>query len=228
LKVENFGVPSARVFDFQAIITEIQHCIEALLMECKRYEPKASISEKFLGDFLQKVAKEKGAKQKKKKHVIKNMKQTVVQYLLRAVKHLVRMALLIVAIYFVMDATDTLGIQQNELLGTRGIILAVALVAISAAYPSYGFVCRTANASFRGDRSAIIRAFGHIGYGLHSESDGQMVFRASSPLKRLWQLGDDKVVVTPLDSNTVEVCGVRKEVVEVIYHIAGTTQQPQE
>ena len=45
------------------------------------------------------------------------MKQTVVQYLLRAVKHLVRMALLIVAIYFVMDATDTLGIQQNELLG---------------------------------------------------------------------------------------------------------------
>jgi hypothetical protein len=47
-------------------------------------------------------------------------------------------------------------------------------------------------------------------------------------LKRLWQLGDDKVVVTPLDSNTVEVCGVRKEVVEVIYHIAGTTQQPQE
>jgi hypothetical protein len=176
-----------------------------------------------LGDFLQKVAKEK-----KEKHVIKNMKQTVVQYLLRAVKHLVRMALLIVAIYFVMDATDTLGIQQNELLGTRGIILAVALVAISAAYPSYGFVCRTANASFRGDRSAIIRAFGHIGYGLHSESEGQMVFRASGPLKRLWQLGDDKVVVTPLDSNTVEVCGVRKEVVEVIYHIAGTTQQPQE
>jgi hypothetical protein len=55
-----------------------------------------------------------------------------------------------------------------------------------------------------------------------------MVFRASGPLKRLWQLGDDKVVVTPLDSNTVEVCGARKEVVEVIYHIAGTTQQPQE
>ena len=33
-------------------------------MECKRYEPQASISEKFLGDFLQKVAKEKREKEK--------------------------------------------------------------------------------------------------------------------------------------------------------------------
>ena len=156
------------------------------------------------------------------------MKQTPIQYLLRAVIYLLRMIVLIVAIYLAMDATDTLAVQYNELIGTRGLILAVVLLLLSAAYPSYGYISRTARASFGGDRAAIIRAFMHIGYALHSEDGERMVFRASSILKRLWNAGDDKIVVTPIDSNTVEVSGLRKEVVQVIYHIAGTTQQPQE
>lgn len=150
------------------------------------------------------------------------------QYLLRAVKHLLKMAALVVVIYLVMDATDTLGIQQNELLGTKGLILAVALVVLSAAYPSYGFVSRTARASFVADREAIIRAFGHSGYALHSESKDEMVFRASGLFKRLWNLGDDRVVVRPLDEQNVELSGLRKEVVQVAYHIVGTTQHSQE
>lgn len=152
------------------------------------------------------------------------MKQTPIQYLLRTLIYLVRMVLLIVAIYLVMDATDTLAVHYNELLGTRGLILAVALLGISIAYPSYGYVSRTARASFGADRAAIIRAFGHIGYALHSEESGRMTFRASSIFKRVWNMGDDKIVVTPIDEQTVEVSGLRKEVVQVVYHIAGTTQ----
>ena len=155
------------------------------------------------------------------------MKQTPLQYLLRAVKYFVKIVALVAAIYVVMDATDTLGIQQNELLGTKGIVLAVALLLLSAAYPSYGFVSRTARASFVADREAIIRAFGHSGYGLERESSGEMVFRASGPLKRLWQLGDDRVTVRPIDGFNVEVSGPRKEVVATVYHIAGTAQHSQ-
>lgn len=156
------------------------------------------------------------------------MKQSPAQYALRAVKHLIKMVLLVVVIYVVMDATDTLGIQQEELFGTKGIILAIALLLLSLSYPSYGFVCRTAKASFSADRQAIIRAFGHSGYALRSEDGNQMTFRASGIFKRLWHLGDDKVVVKPIDHQNVEVCGLRKEVVQAIFHIAGTTQQPQD
>lgn len=156
------------------------------------------------------------------------MKQTPIQYLLRAVLYLLRMTVLIVAIYLVMDATDTLAVHYNELLGTRGLILAVALLGISIAYPSYGYVSRTARASFGADRAAIIRAFGHIGYALHSEESDRMTFRASGIFKRVWNLGDDKIVVRPIDEQTIEVSGLRKEVVQVIYHIAGTTQHSNE
>lgn len=156
------------------------------------------------------------------------MKQTPIQYLLRAVLYMLRMTVLIVAIYLVMDATDTLAVHYNELVGTRGLILAVALLGISIAYPSYGYVSRTAHASFGADRAAIIRALGHIGYALHSEESGQMTFRASGIFKRVWNLGDDKIVVRPIDEQTIEVSGLRKEVVQVIYHIAGTTQHSNE
>ncbi len=156
------------------------------------------------------------------------MKLTPIQYLLRAVLYLLRMTVLIVAIYLVMDATDTLAVHYNELVGTRGLILVVALLALSIAYPSYGYVSRTAHASFGADRAAIIRAFMHIGYALHSEESGRMTFRAEGIFKRVWNLGDDKIVVRPIDEQTVEVSGLRKEVVQVIYHIAGTTQHSNE
>ena len=43
------------------------------------------------------------------------MKQTPIQYLVRAVLYLLRMTVLIVAIYLVMDATDTLAYTTTSL-----------------------------------------------------------------------------------------------------------------
>lgn len=142
------------------------------------------------------------------------------RYFLRALKHFVKMALLVALIYLAMNATDTLGINQQELLGTKGLILLVALVALSAAYPSYGFVERTMEGSIQKDRELLVESMIRGGYSLQREEDGQMHFRASSPIRRLLAMGDDKVTIGQLSHNTLSISGQRKGVVEAEFRIS--------
>ena len=136
-----------------------------------------------------------------------------------SLKYLIKLAVLLAAIYGAMYATGTLGITTEELLGAKGIVLVVAVVALAAAYPAYGFVRRTVKASMVGDREDILAAFHQNGYSLTGESEGMMTFHASSPLKRLWHLGDDKIEVRAVDNLTVELYGIRKEVVQTEFRI---------
>lgn len=147
------------------------------------------------------------------------------QYITRAIKHFVKMMLLIVGIYALMYYTNTLAITQEELLGTRGIVLLVALVALSAAYPSYGFITRTSKASLTLNREAILRAFSQSGYTLTGESKDELIFRASAPLKRIRYMGDDAVTVRQMDDNHIAISGIRKEVVQVEFRISGCMMQ---
>lgn len=143
------------------------------------------------------------------------------QYITRAIKHFVKMMLLIVGIYALMYYTNTLAITQEELLGTKGIVLLVALAALSAAYPSYGFVTRTVRGSVALNREAILKAFSQSGYTLSGESEGVLLFRASAPLKRIRYMGDDAVTVRQLDDKHFAISGIRKEVVQVEFRISG-------
>lgn len=142
-------------------------------------------------------------------------------YILSSLKYLIKLVVLLVAIYFAMYATGTLGITIDELLGTKGVVLVVAVVALAAAYPSYGFVRRTVSASMEGDREEILKAFHQNGYSLRAESaeQGYMMFSASSPLKRLWHLGDDKIEARVLNDGEIELCGIRKEVVQTEFRL---------
>lgn len=142
------------------------------------------------------------------------------RYFARALKHFVKMALLVALIYLAMNATDTLGINQQELLGTKGLILLVALVALSAAYPSYGFVERTMEGSIQKDRELLVESMIRGGYSLYREEDGQMHFRASSPIRRLLAMGDDKVTIGQATPNTLSISGQRKGVVEAEFRIS--------
>lgn len=149
------------------------------------------------------------------------MKQTFNQYMGRAVRHLVRLTVLVGLIFGVMYATNTLAIEPADLLGTRGIILLVAIVLISAAYPLYGFSTASVRASMTEDREQIVEALLRGGYTLSFEREGEMLFRASSGLKRLVQLGDDAVVVRQTDDHNLTVSGQRKEVENARFRITG-------
>ena len=142
-------------------------------------------------------------------------------FALRAVKHFVRMAVLVGALFGIMYATGTLGVAPEELLGTRGLILLVALVAISAAYPFYGFMTASARASLVDNRAQVVEALQRGGYTLVTEREGEMHFRATSGLKRLVLLGDDAITITQAEWGNVTICGVRKEVENARFRIEG-------
>ncbi len=143
------------------------------------------------------------------------------RYFLRALKHFVKMALLVALIYLAMNATDTLAVNQQELLGTKGIILLVALVALSAAYPSYGFVERTIEGSIAEDRDIILETMARGGYSLSKESDQMISFRASAPLQRLIAMGDDEVCIRQIAPNQLLLSGLRKSTVESEFRLSG-------
>lgn len=129
--------------------------------------------------------------------------------------------MLVGAIFGVMYATNTLAIAPADLLGTRGIILLVALVAISAAYPLYGFSTASVRASMAEDREQIVEALLRGGYTLSYECEGEMVFRAASGLKRIVQLGDDVITIKQTDSHNITISGLRKEVENARFRIGG-------
>jgi hypothetical protein len=143
------------------------------------------------------------------------------RYFLRALKHFVKMVALIAIIYLLMYATDTLAVNQQELLGTKGIILLVALVALSAAYPSYGFVERTIEGSIAEDRDIILETMARGGYSLGKESDQVISFRASGPLQRLLAMGDDEVCIRQIAPNKLLLSGLRKSTVESEFRLSG-------
>lgn len=78
--------------------------------------------------------------------------------------------------------------------------IAVAFLAMSAAYPYFGYGKRRIKAA--GDpadhRQAIIGAVEARGYKLASELDGEMRFCLKSPVSRLMRLYEDTVTITPV------------------------------
>lgn len=148
-------------------------------------------------------------------------KQSLGVYLLRAVKHLVKLIVLVALLVAVMYFTKTLAVAPADLLGTRGVILGIAVLVIAAAYPLYGFSTASARASLTDNRTEIVEALARSGYTLTSEGEDEMVFRATSGLKRLMQMGDDAIVLKQQEWGNISISGVRKEVENVRFRIEG-------
>lgn len=149
------------------------------------------------------------------------MKNNFRLFLSRALKHFLKLTLLMALLFGVMVATDTLAIGPRQLLGYRGVILLVAMVAISLAYPSYGYSTVRLQASVATHREQIIAAMARNGYALQSEEQGVLTFRATGWWKRLTNMGDDALVVKQVEGDAVELSGVRKEVENARFRIVG-------
>lgn len=149
-------------------------------------------------------------------------KQTMGQYLGRAVRHLLKLTLIVGALFAIMYLTGTLGVEPAELLGTRGVILVVAMVAISALFPLYGFDTVVVEGSVEGDRRAIVEALARGGYGLVGCDGGVLEFRARGLAKRLRYVGgDDRIVVRSVGERAIEISGIRREVEQARFRIVG-------
>lgn len=143
------------------------------------------------------------------------------RYIGRALRHLLKLAVIIAALFAIMYFTDTLAISLGELVGWRGAVLLFALVVISATYPLYGFGTYIVEGSLDADREAINRALTACQYAPTEERGGVVVCRATTLWRRVRTAGDDAIELRQVGENSIEIKGLRREAEQLRFSIGG-------
>ena len=150
-------------------------------------------------------------------------------HIVRAVKYLIWLALLFTLVFALMISTGTsrvgAGEALHELFGSsRGMLMIATIVVLALLYPRFGFTRRSVRADLKADRERILQTLHTSGYSLVAESEGTMIFRASSPLKRALLLWEDRIAVTA-DGESITLDGIRKEVVRAEFRLTSFLEQ---
>ena len=123
------------------------------------------------------------------------------------------MALMLLTNTSVLTPSETFSALVRS---TRGQVLIVAVVLLSALYPKFGFIRRQEIGSLRKNREQILNAFVSEGFKPVRESEHEMVFRADSLFKRLTLLFEDEIRVTQT-GEWITIEGIRRGVARVYY-----------
>ncbi|BFK43160.1 MULTISPECIES: hypothetical protein [Alistipes] len=145
------------------------------------------------------------------------------KYLIRSVKYFIALCVLYLIIMALMLLTNTSVLTPSETFSalvhsTRGQVLIVAVVLLSALYPKFGFIRRQEIGSLRKNREQILNAFVSEGFKPVRESEHEMVFRADSLFKRLTLLFEDEIRVTQT-GEWITIEGIRRGVARVYYRL---------
>ena len=147
------------------------------------------------------------------------------RYFVRAVKYLFAFCVLYVGIVWLSMATGhDMGVSVWEQIAatfqtTRGQLLGLAVVVLSAIYPRMGFITRRVECSMEEDSEQVMNAFALSGYKLISEEEGRKVFRAAGVIDKLIMLFEDEIVAEQY-GQWVEIKGIRRGVARVYYRLA--------
>lgn len=151
------------------------------------------------------------------------------RYFVRAVKYFAAFCVLYVGIVWLSMATGgDMGVSVWEQIAatfqiTRGQLLGLAVVLLSAVYPRWGFISRRVECFLDEDREQVFNAFTLSGYKLCSEEDGRMVFRATSIIDKVFMLFEDEITIEQY-GQWVEVKGIRRGVARVYYRLESYMQ----
>lgn len=148
------------------------------------------------------------------------------RYFIRAVKYLLLLCVLYVGLEWLMltfapDQTIE-GLSLMELLEmrfaeSRGKMLVVAIIALAALYPRFGFMkYRIEECSLSQDGMRIDNAMRHHGFKLIEEHDGVKIYGADTLLRRLTLMFEDRIEVHSIDGG-IEIKGLRRSVARVAY-----------
>ena len=148
------------------------------------------------------------------------------RYFIRALKYFAAFCVLYFAIVW-LSVMTTKGMDISawdyivaNFQTTRGQLLGLAVVVLSAVYPRMGFMTRRVECDMEAERDYILRVFAAAGFTLKEESDGRMVFRADNILSRLFMLFEDEIVVEQY-GRWIDISGIRRGVAKVLYRTWG-------
>ncbi len=145
------------------------------------------------------------------------------KYIVRAVKYFCAFCVLYVAIVWLGMKSQGMGVSAFDSImatmqTTRGLLLAGAVVLLSALYPVFGFMTRRVECDMTEDREQLLAAFSMAGFTLREESDGRMVFRGDNLMRRIFMLFEDEIVVEQY-AQWVEIKGIRRGVANAAYRL---------
>ena len=148
----------------------------------------------------------------------------IMRYLIRAVKYFFAFCVLYVGVVWLsiltqkgMDVSVWDSISAT-MATERGRMLALAVVALSAAYPFFGFVKRSVKWDMATDADRLVEIFAAAGFALKEQGEGKMVFKANNILDRLVMLFEDEIVVEQQGEQII-LSGIRRGVAKVIYRL---------
>lgn len=143
------------------------------------------------------------------------------KYVVRAVKYFIFFGVLYWALVWVMSDFDVAMAWQMLVLNLKsenGIWLVAMMVALSLAYPFFGFMKRREVAYLVEDKDVVIDAFKKVGYVLKEERDGVLVFVAQSTIKKALLLFEDEITVEQ-NGQWILIKGIRRMVARVAYYL---------
>ncbi|MBO7300478.1 MAG: hypothetical protein J6U53_03615 [Tidjanibacter sp.] len=151
------------------------------------------------------------------------MNKNISRYVGRALRHLLKLVVMVGVLVGVMYLTDTLAVSPSEMLSSyKGGILIAFMVAISLAFPFYGFSSVRVQVSMKEQRALILQAIEMSGYRLVCErEDGTQIYRTKSLVKHITSVGDDVLTLRPVGDDATEVSGMRKSVEALRWRIVG-------
>ena len=148
----------------------------------------------------------------------------IMRYLIRAVKYFFAFCVLYVGVVWLSILTQkgmdiSVWDSISATMATeRGRMLALAVVALSAAYPFFGFVKRSVKWDMASDVDRRGEIFAAAGFALKEQGEGKMVFKANNILDRLVMLFEDEIVVEQ-QGEQITLDGIRRGVAKVIYRL---------
>ena len=148
----------------------------------------------------------------------------IMRYLIRAVKYFFAFCVLYVGVVWLSILTQkgmdiSVWDSISATMATeRGRMLALAVVALSAAYPFFGFVKRSVKWDMATEADRLVEIFAVAGFALKEQSEGKMVFKANNILDRLVMLFEDEIVVEQ-QGEQITLNGIRRGVAKVIYRL---------
>ena len=148
------------------------------------------------------------------------------KYFVRALKYFAAFCVLYLAIVW-LSVMTTQGMDVSawdyivaNFQTTRGKLLGLAVVVLSAAYPRMGFMTRRVECDMEDERDYLLQVFAAAGFTLKEESEGRMVFRADNILSRLFLLFEDEITVEQY-GQWIDITGIRRGVARVLYRTWG-------
>ena len=144
------------------------------------------------------------------------------RYLVRSAKYFIAFCVLyLVVVWLSLKTTRGMDVGIWDYIlatfqTTKGQLLGVAVVVLAAFYPRFGFMTRRVECDMEEERDSLLANMALAGYTLREESEGRMVFRATSILDRIVMLFEDEIVVEQY-AQWINITGIRRGVAKVMY-----------